>query len=100
MNHRIRTLLAAVFFAAFELFFTTAMAQISPLDLGLRDATDGIDRYRILYNTHVQANSMGVEVSYAGISKRYGLSQSKVKSILFRSRNQLREYLDKEGYVL
>ncbi|MBR5921115.1 MAG: hypothetical protein IKZ56_08135 [Bacteroidales bacterium] len=67
MNHRIRTLLAAVFFAAFELFFTTAMAQISPLDLGLRDATDGIDRYRILYNTHVQANSMGVEVSYAGI---------------------------------
>ena len=38
--------------------------------------------------------------SIAAISKRYGLSQSKVKSILFRSRNQLREYLDKEGYDL
>lgn len=38
--------------------------------------------------------------SIAAVSKRYGLSQSKVKSILFRSRNQLREYLDKEGYDL
>lgn len=38
--------------------------------------------------------------SVAAISKRYGLSQSKVKSILFRSRNQLREHLDKEGYEL
>ena len=38
--------------------------------------------------------------SIAALSKRYGLSQSKVKSILFRSRNQLREYLDKEGYDL
>lgn len=38
--------------------------------------------------------------SIAAISQRYGLSQSKVKSILFRSRNQLREYLDKEGYDL
>ena len=33
-------------------------------------------------------------------SSAYGLSQSKVKSILFRSRNQLREYLGKEGYDL
>lgn len=38
--------------------------------------------------------------SIAAISQRYGLSQSKVKSILFRSRNQLREYLGKEGYDL
>lgn len=36
----------------------------------------------------------------AAISRRYGLSQSKVKSVLFRSRNQLREYLEKEGYEL
>ncbi len=34
------------------------------------------------------------------ISFRYGISKSKVKSILFRSRNQLREYLEKEGYKL
>ena len=67
MNHRTQILLAAALFAALELLFSTAMAQISPLDLGLRDAKDGIERYRILYNTHVEANFMGVEVSYAGI---------------------------------
>lgn len=38
--------------------------------------------------------------SIAAISQRYRLSKSKVKSILFRSRNQLREYLEKEGYEL
>ena len=38
--------------------------------------------------------------SIASISQAYGLSQSKVKSVLFRSRNQLREYLSKEGYEL
>ncbi len=38
--------------------------------------------------------------SIASISRLYGISQSKVKSILFRSRNQLREFLDKEGYEL
>lgn len=38
--------------------------------------------------------------SIISISRLYGLSQSKVKSILFRSRNQLREFLDKEGYEL
>ncbi|MBE6609912.1 MAG: RNA polymerase sigma factor [Ruminococcaceae bacterium] len=31
------------------------------------------------------------------IAKRYGMSQSKIKSILFRSRNQLREYLEQKG---
>ena len=34
------------------------------------------------------------------ISKRYGYSESKVKSMLLRSRNQLRTYLMKEGYDL
>ena len=34
------------------------------------------------------------------ISNRYGYSESKVKSILFRCRNQLRAYLIKEGYEL
>ena len=38
--------------------------------------------------------------SIPAISKRYGYSESKVKSMLFRSRNQLREYLLKEGYDL
>lgn len=38
--------------------------------------------------------------SVADISRRYAFSQSKVKTMLYRSRNQLREYLKKEGYEL
>jgi RNA polymerase sigma-70 factor (ECF subfamily) len=38
--------------------------------------------------------------SIADISKRFNLSESKVKTTLFRCRNQLREYLIKEGYTL
>ena len=38
--------------------------------------------------------------SIADISRRFALSQSKVKTTLFRSRNQLRAYLEKEGYTL
>ena len=36
--------------------------------------------------------------SIAAIAKRYGFSQSKVKTTLFRTRNQFRDYLKKEGY--
>lgn len=38
--------------------------------------------------------------SIADIAERYALSQSSVKTMLFRSRNRLRNYLEKEGYVL
>lgn len=38
--------------------------------------------------------------SITAISARFALSESKVKTILFRCRNQLREYLEKEGYTL
>lgn len=34
------------------------------------------------------------------IAKRYGLSESKVKTTLFRIRNQMRKYLQKEGYSI
>lgn len=33
------------------------------------------------------------------IVRRFGYSESKVKSVLFRSRNSLKDYLRKEGYV-
>ena len=36
--------------------------------------------------------------SIASIAKRYGISQSKVKTTLFRTRNQFRDYLREEGY--
>ena len=38
--------------------------------------------------------------SIADISKRFALTESKVKTTLFRLRNQLREHLEKEGYAL
>ena len=36
--------------------------------------------------------------SIAAIAKRYRFSQSKVKTTLFRTRNQFRDYLKEEGY--
>lgn len=38
--------------------------------------------------------------SIEDISARYRISKSKVKTTLFRCRNSLREYLEKEGYIL
>lgn len=38
--------------------------------------------------------------SIADISKHFALSESKVKTTLFRCRGQLREYLEKEGYTI
>ena len=38
--------------------------------------------------------------SIAAISQRFTLSESKVKTMLFRTRNQLKQYLEKEGYLL
>ncbi len=38
--------------------------------------------------------------SVADISRRFAISESKVKTTLFRCRNKLREYLSKEGYTL
>lgn len=38
--------------------------------------------------------------SVSSISKRFAMSESKVKTILFRCRNELREYLEKENCIL
>lgn len=38
--------------------------------------------------------------SVSTISRRLGISQSKVKTTLFRTRTKLREFLEKEGYTL
>ena len=38
--------------------------------------------------------------SVVEIARRFGMTQSKVKSMLFRSRNNLRVFLEKEGYTL
>ena len=38
--------------------------------------------------------------SVAEISERFLISESKAKTVLFRTRNKLREFLEKEGYIL
>ncbi len=38
--------------------------------------------------------------SISDISKRFGYSQSKVKTMLFRMRKELREFLEEEGYIV
>ena len=38
--------------------------------------------------------------SVVDISKRFALSESKVKTVLFRCRKRLRKHLEKEGYTL
>lgn len=38
--------------------------------------------------------------SVAAISKRFALSECKVKTVLFRCRNEFRKHLEKEGYTL
>ncbi len=38
--------------------------------------------------------------SMESISKRFGLKESNVKTVLFRLRNELKEYLEREGYNL
>jgi len=51
----------------FNILILMVMAQISPLDFGLREAETGIDRYWALYNAHVAARANGLEVSYEGV---------------------------------
>lgn len=38
--------------------------------------------------------------SVSDISKRFSMSESKVKTTLFRCRSRLKEYLEKEGYAI
>jgi len=49
-----------------------------------------------------RGEEMSVSLSFSdgAIARRFGLSQSKVKTTLFRCRHLLREFLIKEGYSL
>lgn len=67
IKNNVRFRLATLLVATFTLLSTPMMAQISPFDFGLREATNGIDRYWALYNAHVEARALGLEVNYAGI---------------------------------
>lgn len=69
-------------------------------DMAFRDAINGFlstlseEKRNIFIRRYWYLDSISV------ISKRFVLSESKVKTTLFRCRNQLREYLYKEGYTI
>ena len=47
-----------------SLQISVVMAQISPLDYGLREADSGVARYWALYNAHADALARHQQVSY------------------------------------
>lgn len=69
-------------------------------DLVLREAINGFLASLDAEKRNIFLRRYWYLDSIADISKRFGLSKSKVKTTLFRSRNKLREYLEKEGYTL
>ena len=69
-------------------------------DLALREAINGFLETLDEEKRNVFLRRYWYMDSVAAISRRYAYSQSKVKTMLFRSRNRLREYLEKEGYEL
>jgi len=46
-----------------------AKKAVSPYDYGLREAHTNIDRYWVLYNTHLEAIKQGVDVDYRGVNR-------------------------------
>ena len=69
-------------------------------EMALKQAINGFLRTQQEQKRNVFVRRYWYLDSVEDISKRYGISISKVKIILFRSRNALREYLIKEGYIL
>lgn len=72
-------------------------------DIDLRLLGEAIDRY--LKTVSYEARTAFVQRyffadSIKEISKRQGASESAVKSLLFRTRRGLKEYLSKEGYEI
>ncbi len=43
--------------------------DISPYSYGLSEAKNGVERYWVLYNTHVKAKKLGVGVDYSGVKR-------------------------------
>ncbi len=79
----------------------------SPDDFGCRIDDNALKEVLNAFLASIGAEKRNVFIrrywyldSVADISKRFGLSQSKVKTMLFRIRNRLRGYLKKEGYTL
>ena len=68
--------------------------NISPIDFGLYEARNGIERYYCLYRTHCAALAAGVNVTYKGIDSLYIDIPKDAQSI------PLTDYNDFSGLVL
>ena len=69
-------------------------------DMALSDAINGFLASLSTEKRNIFLRRYWYLESIADISRRFGLSESKVKTTLFRSRIQLREHLEKEGYII
>ena len=69
-------------------------------DMALREALNGFLRTLDEEKRNLFLRRYWYLDSIAEISERYALSESKVKTTLFRCRQQLRKLLEKEGYTL
>lgn len=69
-------------------------------DLAFSEAINGFLRTLSAEKRNVFLRRYWYLDSIADISLRFAISESKVKTMLLRSRNQLRDYLTKEGYAL
>ena len=67
MRYKKNIWLALVLCLLGSLQISVVMAQVSPLDYGLREADSGVARYWALYNAHADALAHNLEVSYQGI---------------------------------
>ena len=67
MSQKTSIWIAAVLLTLIGVQIPTTMAQVSPFDFGLREAESDTARYWVLYNTHTEALTRGLEVSYEGI---------------------------------
>lgn len=75
-------------------------AQCRIDDIALRDAINGFLSKLNIEKRNIFVRRYWYLDSVVDISKRYALSESKVKTTLFRCRIGLREHLKKEGYTL
>ena len=69
-------------------------------DIALREAINGFLGQLDTEKRNIFVRRYWFLDSTADISKYFAISESKVKTTLFRCRNKLRQYLEKEGYFL
>ncbi len=95
--------------SAYIMELSDEMEQCIPSPNDVESCMDGIEIGRIIsVFLHMQSKEKRIIFmqryyyfdSVSSIADRFGYSESKVKTMLFRMRNDLRNYLIREGYTL